>query len=120
MIKRFSTPFRILRATEKLVGHSKPVGVISDDAERLWLLLNCERLLDLLRSNVNAMTDFKRSWLSDYRYREELIRHRISLFALSIDQAAIDRMDINSDVTSTALGMTVRERQEYPSPTKAS
>ncbi|MGB2787072.1 MAG: hypothetical protein WBB94_01680 [Candidatus Saccharimonadaceae bacterium] len=112
-----TTPFKELEKAEMLLDKCEPTNSAERDYDQLAALLIHERILDSLRIKMFEENEHGSQQANDYLYRERLVRHRISSFALRLDTEVTDRITGESPEQKSVVAMCIRNRAEYPAPT---
>jgi hypothetical protein len=111
-------PFEQLEITERLLDQCKPTidpDSKSFDYAQLKFLLAHERMLDYCRNFVLDKYESGSDESEDYKSREQMVRHRISEFALKIDEKLTSKLSEDEDsYDQSALSMYIKDRQIYP------
>ncbi len=114
-------PFDDLKHAEELLITYKPTGNEDEDFAMLKSLLAQERVLDISRPIVFEKYHHGSDKANDFLYREYMVRHRISLFALKLDKKVTDRISFegtDDSIQSSVCAMCCMNREEYPKPVK--
>lgn len=113
-------PFEDLKKAEALLEQYK----ITDDPEvnyrQLVSLLTQERVLDSARITMFEQHEHGSEKAKDYVFREYMVRHKISEYALALDKKVTDRIFTNDLVEMSVVVMCIKNRELYPKPVKKS
>ncbi len=109
-------PFNELEKAEMLLDKSEPTNDAARDYDQLAKLLIQERILDNLRIKMFRDNAHGSQRANDYLYRERLVRHRISAFALRLNTSVTDRVTGELPEQKSVVAICIRNREEYPSP----
>lgn len=110
-------PFQQLQKAEYLLAQFKPTGSGPVDFDMLSELFTQERVLDRSRSDMYENNTHGSTTATDYLFREYMVRHLISLFALKLDRSVTDRITGEEPNQKSAVAIYCKDRTEYPKPT---
>ena len=109
-------PFEELKKVETLLDQTRTSQDPEADFSKLTALLVQERILDRLRIKMFEENRHGSQPANDYLYREYLVRHRISVFAQSLDRTVTDRVTCESPEQKSAVAICIKNREAYPRP----
>ena len=121
LLAKHIDPFEDLKHAEELLEKYKPTGNEDEDFAMLKSLLAQERVLDISRPIMFEKHKHGSEKAKDYIYREYMVRHRISLFALKLDKKVTGRISFNGkpdSIQSSVCALCCMNREEYPKPKK--
>ncbi len=107
-------PFRELRTAEEQLNKAEVEGGLTT----LQALLAQERVLDFCRQFVFERYGHGSKKVKDYVFREYMVRHRISEFALKLDKSITDKIIGEEPYEKSVVAMHVKNRELYPKPVK--
>lgn len=111
-------PFEVLKSIEDQLQTCKASGNEELDYLLLKALLSQERLLDSGRVTVYEQHQQERSKIDDYLFREYMVRHLISKFALTLSRQVTDKITGQDAAELSAVASCVKNRELYPEPAK--
>lgn len=121
LLAKHIDPFEDLKHAEELLAKYKPTGNEDEDFAMLKSLLAQERVLDISRPIMFEKHPHGSEKANDYVFREYMVRHRISLFALKLDKKVTDKINFDGQpgsIQSSVCAMHCMNREEYPKPVK--
>jgi hypothetical protein len=113
-----SEPFWTLGLAEKFLDNIPVTGDNHIDYLDLELMLQYERRLDRLRSDMYEMHKHGTKWANNYCYRELMVRHLITVFASKLDKEVIDKVTGEKEVEQSVVGISIKNHEIYPEPKK--
>jgi uncharacterized protein len=113
-----SRPFYTLTETEDALDRASVSGDDEQDYRQLLALLRKERELDHLRIEVFDRYRHGSDEANDYLFREYMVRHRVTKFALGLDRKITDKVTGELAEEKSVVAMCVRHRETYPEPVK--
>jgi hypothetical protein len=112
--QKYFKPFRELKTAEDRLGKVDLEGGLTT----LHALLAQERVLDYCRPLVFERYGAGSKKTKDYVYREYMVRHKISEFALKLDKSITDKITGEDSIEKSFVAMHVKNRELYPKPIK--
>ena len=113
-----SPKFTDLESAEKILAMCEPTGDAETDYAHLDALLIYERLVDRERIFILQHYQDGSPEAKDYIFREYMLRHRISAFAMKLDKSVTDRITGEKSEEKSFLAISVKNREIYPEPVK--
>lgn len=113
-------PFEELKRAEDLLKEYKPSGDEELDYRQLSALLAQERVLDICRIDMFEKHKHGSTKAKDYLYREYMVRHNVSEFALKLSKEVTDKITGENPEEKSFVAMCVKNRELYPKPVKKS
>ena len=114
-------PFASIEALERdLVRASLPTHDLEIQYQELCQLLTDERDMETERIEVLTTFGYDSDISQEFLYRERLMRHQISVHALTLDKRVTNRIDGNDRYTKSAVAICIFHREPYPEPVKQS
>ncbi|MCA9323532.1 hypothetical protein KC992_00330 [Candidatus Saccharibacteria bacterium] len=113
-------PFEELKNAEALLEQYKVTDNPEVNYRQLVSLLTQERVLDSARIPMFEQHKHGSEKAKDYVFREYMVRHKISEYALSLDKEVTDRILDNDLVETSVVVMCIKNRELYPKPVKKS
>lgn len=113
-------PFEELKKAEDLLDQYKITDNQEANYRQLVSLLTQERVLDSARVLMYEQHKHGSEKAKDYVFREYMVRHKISEYALALDKKITDRIFDNDLVENSVVAMHVKNRELYPKPVKKS
>lgn len=111
-------PFDELKRAEELLEQYNPSGDEELDYRQLVSLLAQERVLDIARIDMFEKHKHGSSKANDYLFREYMVRHKISEYALKLDKKVTDKITGENPEEKSFVAMCVKNRGLYPKPVK--
>jgi len=111
-------PFEELKQAEDLLQEYKPSGDEELDYRQLLALLAQERVLDMCRIDMLKKYKHGSGRSKNYMYREYMVRHKISEFALKLDKKVTDKITGENPEEKSVVAMYVKNRELYPKPVR--
>lgn len=105
-----------LEVAEKLLTTCEPTGDPEKDYAQLEVLLTYERLVDSSRLTLFQQYSNDSPEATDYIFREYMLRHRISEFAMKLDKLVTDRITGGVLRENSVLAAHIKNREVYPKP----
>jgi|GEM_PF-6029142 len=112
--RKYFKPFKELKNAEKQLDNAETTGGLTT----LQALLAQERVLDYCRPLVFECYKHGGKKVTDYVFREYMVRHRISEFALKLDKSITDKIVGEEPYEKSVVAMHVKNRELYPKPVK--
>jgi hypothetical protein len=112
--QKYFKPFKELKIAEEQINKAEPEGGLTT----LNALLAQERMLDYCRPLVFEKYGNGSRKTNDYVYREYMVRHKISQFALKLDKSITDKITGEEIYEKSFVAMHVKNRELYPKPAK--
>lgn len=113
-------PFEELKNAEELLTQYKVTENPEVNYRQLVSLLTQERVLDRARVPMFEHHKHGSERANDYVFREYMVRHKISEYALALDKEVTDRILDNDLVELSAVVICIKNRELYPKPVKKS
>lgn len=113
-----SSKFTDLESAEKILSMCEPTGDAESDYTHLEVLLTYERLVDKERVFILQQNQADSPEAKDYIFREYMLRHNISAFAMKLDKTVTDRIIGEKPGEQSFLATSIKNREEYPKPVK--
>ncbi len=113
-----TNPFEELKTAESLLKKYEPSNDPELDYRQLKALLAQERVLDYCRIDMFEKHKHGSSKAKDYVFREYMVRHQISEFALKLNKEVTDRITGEDPEEKSFVAMCVKNRELYPKPVK--
>ncbi len=114
--QKYFKPFKELKTAEEQINKAELEGGLTT----LHALLAQERVLDYCRPLVFEKYGHGSKKTNDYVYREYMVRHKISEFALKLDKSITDKITGEGAYEKSVVAMNVKNRELYPKPAKKS
>ena len=113
-------PFEELKNAEDLLTQYKVTDNPEVNYRQLVALLTQERVLDSARIPMFEHHKHGSEKAKDYVFREYMVLHKISEYALALDKEVTDRIFDNDLVETSVVVMCIKNRELYPKPVKKS
>lgn len=114
LAKKYFKPFKELKTAEEQLSKAELEGGLTT----LHALLAQERVLDYFRPLVFERYGHGSKKTNDYIFREYMVRHKISEFALKLDKSITDKITGEEPYEKSVVAMHVKNRELYPKPVK--
>lgn len=112
--------FNELKRAEAHLAETEVMDSPEVNYASLVVLLVLERGLDSARTQVFEQYGYDSDEAKDYIFREYMVRHGISEFALKLDKSVTDKITGNESYEKSVVATCVRNRELYPKPEKKS
>jgi hypothetical protein len=113
-------PFEDIEKAEELLKEYQPTGDPNLDYLSLKALLAQERLLDTFRVVMFSQYKQGTSEAEEYVFREYMVRHKISKFALKLNEEVTSRITGEDPIEKSYVAICIKNRELYPKPVKKS
>lgn len=114
--QKYFKPFKELKIAEEKIRKYEPTGDTDVDLSALRALLAQERMLDYCRPLVFERHGADNRKTKEYIFREYMVRHQISEFALKLSKEVTDRITGENLEEKSFVAMCIKNRELYPEP----